>query len=100
MPKLIWELDHVGDLVSGWITKIPVRAHGRDRVKQGGEYVLRIVPRPPHCDRGNWHLFVDGTGDSRLDFADGWPRYFLGNIDEAKEQMQRWVDKKGGVPIR
>lgn len=92
MIPINWSVEMVRGIIAGWIAKVPIRAHGQNDI--GGEYTLRIVARPEYCDRGDWKLFADGTGDSRLDFADGFPRYFFGDIDQAKEQFQRWVNKR------
>jgi hypothetical protein len=62
-----------------------------------GVYTFHLVKRPHYCDRGDWLLMIEYKGDklaSTLDEQDGFPRYFFGSDDEAKEQMQRWANKR------
>lgn len=70
-----------------------VSSHG-DLSVIGGSYTIRIWPRPHYCDRGDWTFSVEATGDSRLDFADGFPRMFFGTLEAAEEQMEIWVSRR------
>jgi len=76
-----------------WCKKLPTWAFG-NRTEQGGTYTLWITARPPYCDLGDWMFYVESAGDAHLDFADGFPRYFFGTIEEAKTQMDTWVSRR------
>ncbi len=94
----------LSQLLPGWsiepgfanlIKTVPILDH--DKKNEGGKYIIRIAARPPYCDRGDWQLFVDAEGASRLDGADGFPRYFFGTAEEAQKQMDTWINKRKEV---
>jgi len=58
-----------------------------------GDYEIHITPRPSYCDRGDWLIHVEGH-NSDIDEQDGFPRYFIGTADEAKAQMERWLERR------
>jgi hypothetical protein len=58
-----------------------------------GTYQIIIQPRPHYCDRGDWIIFVEGHNND-IDAADGFPRYFFGTIEEAKLQMETWLNRR------
>lgn len=57
-----------------------------------GEYKISIARRPSYCDRGDWLIYVDGHND--LDYCDGFPRYFFGDKEAVKQQMETWINKR------
>jgi hypothetical protein len=75
-----------------WILTVPIELWENPDGIQDGEYQIHIVPRPPYCDRGDWLILVDGFND--LDYSDGFPRYFFGNDEEVKKQMETWINKR------
>jgi hypothetical protein len=72
-----------------WRADVPTR--DGDRV---GVYEIHIQRRPDYCDRGDWIIYVDARGKTSLDGADGFPRYFFGDADEVKAQMETWVSRR------
>lgn len=68
-----------------WETRIPVLVNGQE-----GEWHIWIEKRQYYCDRGRWHLCVDGYGCSGPDDAEGFPRYYF-DIDVAKDETREWV---------
>lgn len=77
----------------GWKGVVLLRSHSDPGV-WNGEYRIYLIPRPTYCDRGDWIINVDAVGDSRLDNADGFPRYFFGDAEAAKTQMKTWVSRR------
>jgi hypothetical protein len=57
-----------------------------------GTYEIHIGKRPHYCDRGDWIIWVEGNND--LDGADGFPRYFFGSEEQAKQQMETWLSRR------
>ena len=82
-PKLKW-------LKSGtsWTITVPITTQAGS-----GRYSIDIVRRPAYCDRGDWLIQVSGF-NSDLDGQDGFPRYFFGSADEAKVQMETWLNRR------
>lgn len=77
-----------------FIGEAPFASH-KDPHEQGGVYIIHLVPRPTYCDRGDWIIHLDWEGtDSRIDDADGFPRYFFGSEEEVKKQMETWVSRR------
>ena len=54
-----------------------------------GDYEIHLTPRPRYCDRGDWLIHMAGHNDT--DSADLFPRFFFGNIEEAKRQMETFL---------
>jgi len=77
----------------GFKAMVPIRSHSNPR-HWNGVYRIYLIPRPEYCDRGDWIINVDSAGDSRLDGAEGFPRYFFGDADEAKRQMETWISRR------
>ncbi len=61
-----------------------------------GGYDLAIQARPEYCDRGDWTLFAEpwGSPPGTMDVCDQMPRFFYGSLDEAKEQLGRFLSKR------
>jgi hypothetical protein len=53
-----------------------------------GNTQVTIEHRPAYCDRGHYVAKVFGLED--VDWADGFPRYFM-NLDRAKLEMMEWL---------
>lgn len=68
-----WKFDEWGALI--------MQVNGPD-----GEVRAWIAPRPNYCDRGHFHLMLDGHIE--IDEQDKFPRYFF-TLNEAK-QHARW----------
>lgn len=70
--------------------------------KSPGGFKLTLTARPAYCDRGNWLMDVSPFGSARdyrvIDEQDGFPRYFFGTLEEAKEQFRKWVEKRKDTP--
>ena len=82
-PKLEWL-----NIGTSWSIVVPINS------KQGtGRYAIDIIRRPAFCDRGDWLIRVSGF-NSDLDGDDGFPRYFFGTADEAKAQMETWLNRR------
>ena len=60
---------------------------------QRGVYKIFIIPRPPYCDRGSYHVIVDWTAGYGLDGEEGFPRYYF-ELETAKREMELWVNKR------
>lgn len=88
--KIEWEFNEQYD---SHTAVVPISSH-RDKTKVGGAYTIVIDRRPTYCDRGDWLIFVESEGESRLDFADGFPRFFFGTLEEVKKQMETWVSRR------
>jgi hypothetical protein len=73
---------------SSWSIVVPIKTQAGD-----GRYAIDIIRRPAFCDRGDWLIRVSGFS-SDLDGDDGFPRYFFGTADEAKAQMETWLDRR------
>jgi hypothetical protein len=59
---------------------------------------LCIQRRPAYCDRGNFVVTIEYVPkyDRRrfsLDWADGWPRYYM-DLDRAKLEIKDWMKKR------
>jgi hypothetical protein len=53
-----------------------------------GHAKVRLMKRPPYCDRGHWLASVDGIPS--IDHADSFPRYFM-NLTRAKDELRDWL---------
>ena len=82
-PKLEWL-----NIGTSWSIVVPIKTQAGN-----GRYAIDIIRRPVFCDRGDWLIQVSGfNGD--LDGQDGFPRYFFGTADEAKAQMETWLNRR------
>jgi hypothetical protein len=68
---------------------------GPDRRLKFGEGFIEIwiEPLPDYCDRGDWIIRVSGINHG-VDAQDGFPRYLFGTADEAKAQMEMWLNRR------
>lgn len=73
----------------GWL-EASVRA--KDHVGLG-EYVFMAQPRPAHCDRGSWLVYVDSRGVASLDGQEDFPRYYF-KLENLKDEIELWVNKR------
>ena len=73
---------------SSWSITVPILSPKGD-----GRYSIDIIRRPAYCDSGDWIIHVNGF-NSDIDGQDGFPRYFFGSIDEAKAQMETWLNRR------
>jgi hypothetical protein len=86
MRSIKWHNKEWG--VEGWV-------FFTDHLGRTGEYRLTAQRRPQYCDRGDWMMLVDSRGaESPLDQADGFPRYFFGDVTAVKAQFAAWVAKR------
>jgi hypothetical protein len=77
---------------SEWITK-----DGFEQI-EGKDCTITLERRPHYCDRGTIlaHVNVKRGGDSlalNLDFADGWPRYYMDEY-RGKLECEDWLRKR------
>jgi hypothetical protein len=73
---------------NSWQLTVPIKT-----TRGEGDYEIWLTPRPSYCDRGDWIIYVDcHNGD--LDGADGFPRYFFGDVEEVKVQMETWLSRR------
>lgn len=70
----------------GWHAVVPIITHEN---QPDAHYEIHIQRRPSYCDRGDWLIYMDGRND--IDASDGFPRYFIGDDDEVKVQMELWL---------
>jgi hypothetical protein len=84
-PKRKLEWLNIG---SSWSIVVPIKTQAGD-----GRYAIDILRRPVFCNRGDWLIRVSGY-NSDLDSQDGFPRYFFGSADEAKAQMETWLNRR------
>jgi hypothetical protein len=80
---------------SDYVGRVPTHGPGDAH----GEYVFYLTKRPNYCDRGDWLIHLDYEGDqvgNSVDGADGFPRFFFGDADAAKDQMEEWVRRRKG----
>lgn len=63
---------------------------------QGMNCSILLVPRPEHCDRGNYlaQLFAYGPLRRDIDDSDRWPRYYF-DLERAKLECEAWLKKRG-----
>jgi len=73
---------------SSWSIVVPIKTQAGD-----GRYAIDIIRRPACCNHGDWLIRVSGY-NSDLDGQDGFPRYFFGTADEAKAQMETWLNRR------
>jgi hypothetical protein len=83
-PKLKW----IDTGKSSWSITVPTATPSG-----AGRYAIDIICRPVYCDRGDWIIHVNGF-NSDIDGEDGFPRYFFGSADEAKAQMETWLNRR------
>lgn len=83
LEKPVWFIDEYGihNLkiqstvpISGKYTVINIHAH--------------ITPRPGYCDRGHYHLNIDGPFN--FDAADRFPRYYM-KLKRAKKETEEFL---------
>src|SRR5262245_37437153 len=87
MNNLIW-IQHYGE---HWKTVAIIW----EKNENAGFYEIWLAKRPDYCDRGDWLIHVDECSTPpHMDGADGFPRYFFGSADQAKEQMETWVSRR------
>lgn len=84
-PKRKLEWLNIG---TSWSIVVPMKTKEGD-----GRCAIDIIRRPAFCDRGDWIIHVSGY-NSDLDGQDGFPRYFFGTADEAKAQMETWLNRR------
>ena len=84
-PQLPWKFTEYLE----WVLKVPI-----ETTRGKGDYEIHLTPRPGYCDRGDWLLHLERHGAHDIDGADGFPRYFFGSDDEAKVQMERWLERR------
>lgn len=61
----------------------------------GQECTIWLEKRPGWCDRGRWLAQLDAWGrlGSTLDWADGWPRYYM-HLAIAKSECLEWLQRR------
>jgi hypothetical protein len=59
-----------------------------------GAYRIWATKRPEYCDRGDWSIGITSGGASDLDDQDGFPRYFFGDGDAVKAQIETWISRR------
>lgn len=72
----VWQLDGYGVL------------NLHTRTPEGFPVHAYICKRPAYCDRGHWHLNIDGPLE--LDEADRFPRYYF-SLEHAVEETERFL---------
>jgi hypothetical protein len=82
-PKLEWL-----NIGSSWSIVVPIKTQAGD-----GRYAIDIIRRPVFCNHGDWLIRVSGY-NSDLNGQDSFPRYFFGTADEAKAQMEAWLNRR------